>query len=247
MSWLNRAAVVSCGLALVALASQAVAQPGPGGPGGRGGFGRGMGGVGTLLMSDAVRDEIALDANQLEELQAMQAEIRDEMRERMQGRFQAFRDMSEEDRQTAMEEMRAEMQQVQADAEKRISGVLKAGQMERLKQIELQQQMQRGGSQALLMDSVAEKLGITPEQQEEMRAKAQEEQQKLQEQIQKLTQESRERVLSVLTDAQRAQLKELTGEQFDMPQPQFGRGGQRGANGRQRGPGGRQPAQAELE
>ena len=62
-----------------------------------------------------------------------------------------------------------------------------------------------------------------------MRQKAEEERQKLQQQIQQLQQESRERVLAVLTDAQRAQLKELTGEKFEMPQSQFGpRGGRQG-------------------
>lgn len=226
---INRLGIVACCLVVGQLAGEAFAQPGGrGGRGGPGGLNRGMGGVGTLLMSEAVQQEVGLDAMQLEELRTVGDSIRDEMRDRMRGRFRDFRDLNEEDRQAAIAEMRAEMNEVQAEVEDRIRGVLKPSQMERLKQIELQQQMQRGGAQALTRGSIAEKLGITPEQQEQMREKAQEEQVKLQQQIQQLQQESRERVLSVLTEAQRAQLKELTGEKFDMPQPDFGqRGGDR--------------------
>ncbi len=216
-------------LMLAALGSApAIAQPGRGG----GGFDRGMGGVGALLMSEEVRNEVGIQEEQMEELTAMRDEIRDEMRERMQGLFQGFRDMSEEERQEARDNIRSQMQEIQADVEKRVGTVLTKSQLERLKQIDLQQQVQRGGTQSLLRGAVADKLGITEEQREQMRVKAQEEQAKLQEQIAKLQQEARDRVLSVLTDSQRAQLDEMMGKKFDMPQSNFQRGG-RGRGGPQ--------------
>ncbi|MCA9239226.1 MAG: hypothetical protein KDA37_03465 [Planctomycetales bacterium] len=185
-------ALAAGSLALLA-ADSALAQPG-----GRG-FGPPQGGIGFLLMNDAVRGEIGVTDDQLRELEVMRDEIRNDMRERMRGVFQNFRDMSPEERDEAREKMQQEMQDLQADVETRIGGVLNQSQMDRLKQIEVQQQMQRGGVRGMLQGQLAEKLGITPEQQEQLQKKAEEEQQKLQQQIRKLTEEARERVLSVLT------------------------------------------------
>lgn len=225
-------------LALLA-ADSAVAQPG-----GRGGFGQPQGGVGFLLSNDAVRGEIGVTDDQVQELEVMRDEIRDEMRDRMRSAFQNFRDMSPEERDEARDRMRQEMQDFQADVETRISGVLSESQMQRLKQIEVQQQMQRGGLRGMLRGELAEKLGITEEQQEQLRAKAEEEQEKLQQQVRKLTEEARERVLSVLSQSQRDELNRMMGKSFEMPEPEFGR--VRFDNGNRRR-GGRGGARPELE
>ncbi|MEM1303296.1 MAG: hypothetical protein AAGG46_00280 [Planctomycetota bacterium] len=194
------------------------------------------GGLGRLLMSEEVRQEIELVEEQEAELQAMQQEIREEMRERMQSVFAGMRDLSREERRERMEGVRAEVELIRDDVEQRIGSVLMPHQLERLQQIELQQRLRSGGSRALMRGRVAEELGITPEQQEEMRAKASEVQATLQQKIDELRREAREEVLAVLTPEQRSRLEELTGPQFDMPR---GEGRGRGGPGARRegGPG----------
>lgn len=228
---MNYQLIACCAAAVALLAASADAQPGRGGRGGVGFTPLNGGGVSMLLMNEDIRDEVGIDREQLDRLE----QLRRDMMEDMRDRFQGMRDLSPEERREAFEDMRQEMEDLRAEAEESIGSVLSESQMKRLRQIELQQQVSSRGAQALLSGAIAEKLGITPEQQEEMRSKAQQEQEKLAEQIRKLTEESRERVLAVLSESQRAQLKELMGEQYDMPQPQWGRRGGPGRNRPSRG------------
>lgn len=221
------------------LATDVMAQGGRG----RGGFGgRGdMFGVASLLQSDEVQKDIELVDSQKEELAAMRDELRDEIRGRMGEMFRGMRDLSEEERQEKWGEIREEMAVIRADVESRLQGVLQPEQFNRLKQIELQQQVRRRGSSALANDKVAEQLGLTAEQQEALRKKAAEVQAELQEKIAALQKEAREKVLTVLTADQRAKLDEMMGTQIELKQPRRGglggggRGGPRGG-GRPAGP-----------
>jgi len=210
------------------------------GRGGRGGFGGGFG-VGGLLMSDEVRQEVNLSEEQQQELRAMGEETRNEMRERMRNMWQGFRDMSDEERAAAREDMQAEMEEMRVEIDNRVKKVLKPEQFERLRQIELQQQInRRGSSSALSQGRVAEELGLTDEQRQQMQAKAAEAQKELEEKMQKLRNEAREKVLSVLTADQRAKFDALLGTPFEMTQRGFGGPGgrdrgDRGARGRRGG------------
>ena len=201
-------------------------------------------------MSEEVRAEIELVEEQEAELRAMQEEIRDEMRGRMQEVFAGMRDLSQEERRERMEDVRAEMELIRADVEERVGSVLMPHQMERLQQLQLQQQLQSGGSGALTRGRLADELGITEQQQEEMRAKAAEAQATLQAKIAELRREAREEVLSVLTSDQRARLDAMTGEAFDFPErdPRAdGRRGGRGPGGRDGGPGGRRQGRPDRD
>lgn len=227
--------------ATVFAASAALAQPGGGfrGPGGRG--------IGMLLMNEDIRNEIKLEADQ----QAALEELRDEMRDEMRSMFSGMRDLGPEERRAEFERLRGDMEALRLDAEERIKGVLGKDQFDRLQQIELQQQMQRGGGASLTSGRLVEALDLSPPQIEEMQQKAAEAQRELEEKIQQLRLEAREKVLSVLTTSQRTKFDELVGEPFEMQPPQFGRG-QRGGNfgrgGPDRGPRrGRDGGQAELE
>lgn len=215
---------------VLSLPTLALAQPG----GGRGGFGGpgDRGGIGRLLMSDQVRTELEIVDDQQAELEAMGDEMRDKMREL----FSGMRGLSREERREKMEELRGEMQSVRAEVESRLGEILMPAQLERLKQIELQQQVQRQGTAALTRGSVAEELGITEEQQAEMREKAATAQAELQAKIAELRKAAREEVLSVLTSSQRAKLDALMGEDFTLERQQ-----------RQRGQGRRDRGDAEPE
>lgn len=210
-----------------ALATAATAQPpggGPGGFGGRGGFGGpgGGGGLGMLLRSEEVRTELELQDDQVEKLQSIEEEMRDKIREEMGGRFRGGE-------RPDFEAMRATFDEMRKEVETKIGEVLTTQQMDRLRQIETQQQIQQGGARSLMGGPLADKLGLTDDQKEQLREKAREVEAKLQEKMAAARAEAREEMLTVLTAEQRATLDEMTGTPFTLPEPpQFGRGGDRG-------------------
>lgn len=222
------------------LGSSAVAQPG-GGFGGRGGFGRGGGfggpggGMTGLLMSEDVRRELEITDDQLADLESMGEELRDQMR----SMFEGMRDLSPEERRDRFATMREDMEEIQAQAEERINEVLLPHQVARLREINLQQQVRRGGLQGALRGELAEELGITEEQREQMAAKAEELQQELQQKIEQLRKDAQEELMGLLTPEQRSKIESMMGSEFEMQTPAFGGrfggpGGQRGTRGRGR-------------
>jgi hypothetical protein len=155
--------------------------------------------------------------------------------------FEDMRDIPQEERAERFAQLRTEIEEM---SEQRMGEVLLPHQMKRLKEINVQQQVQRGGLSGALSGAMAEQLGITDEQREEMVAKAQELQQEMQEKIAKMRADAEEELKSLLTPEQRAKLEEMMGSKFDMPEPQFGgRGGfgqgQGGPGGQRGGRGGR--------
>ena len=114
-NWLRQ---VTFALAIVAVASTfAMAQRGGGGRGGFGGFGGpggGFGGFGraanpaNFALRDDVKKELGLSENTVKELEEI-AQSGPDMRELMQS-FGSFRDMSADERQEAMTEVREKME-----------------------------------------------------------------------------------------------------------------------------------------
>ncbi|MCL4201310.1 MAG: hypothetical protein KJ000_02365 [Pirellulaceae bacterium] len=234
-------------LAALLLVPSASAQPG--GRGGPGGFGGGFGGGGLLglLRVEAVQKEIEALPDQLEAVQKLEEQLRaDRPTERPD-----FRNMSEEDREKAFAEMRERATKQAATAKAKLAEILLPPQMTRLEQIALQQR----GIQALSDDDVAAKLGISAAQKEKIASVSEENRAGMRERMQaimqggnretmrdefaKLRKESDDKVLAVLTSAQKAKFEEMKGEAFEMPAQTFGgRGGQPGAGGQPGGRGG---------
>ena len=131
-------------------------------------------GPGMLLRSDEVRAELELVDDQEAQLRELEREIRDRIRSEMRDRFRGRRDEARERGREGREEMRAAMEAVREDAEARLAEILTESQRERLEQIELQQRLQRGGGRELISGRLGEELGLTSEQQEEMRSRAEE-------------------------------------------------------------------------
>lgn len=215
----------------------ALAQP-PGPPGGGPrGFGRGgpEGGMGMLLRMPEVREELGLLGDQEDQLRELGDELRDRFREEMRGMRDQMRDPD------AREEVFARLEELRGEAEERLGEVLTTEQLTRLKQINLQQQMQGGGARAILNPQLAEKLGITDEQRDQLREKAQEVQRELNEKIQQLRKEAQDEILEVLTTEQRSQLEQMLGDSFDVPDQRGRRGRNAQRGGRRGGPGGPPP------
>lgn len=211
-------------LLTLALAGAALSQGG--GRGGRGGqFGmRGGGGLTGLTRRADVLKEIGATDEQKSKLEAM----REKQQEEMRARFEAMRDQAggnggPPDR----EAMQKEMREREAKSNQELAAILDAGQIKRLKELNIQ----RAGNRAITRPDVQTELGITEAQKAKMQElmnkqmeagralfeKAQNGEMD-REQMREISQKN-EKIMSdelgkILTDAQRAKLKEMGGKPF---------------------------------
>jgi Spy/CpxP family protein refolding chaperone len=214
------------GLAVLVTPALIYAQGG----GFRGGFGGG-GGVLGLLYRDDVRQDLQLVDEQQEKVEALADEIRTELQNEMREMFRGMQDLSDEERQQQFEKIRERMEDVNADAEKRLKKVLLPHQFDRLKQIDVQMRVQQQGSSALTSGELAETLDLTDAQRERLEERAAEVERELQEKIGQLRLEARNKLLDVLTAAQRAKLESLMGDDFAATDAAPGFGGRGGRGG----------------
>ncbi|WP_158261401.1 MULTISPECIES: hypothetical protein [Pirellulaceae] len=225
-----------CTAAVVLATNSAMAQ-GPGGRGGPGGggFGGGFGGPGGgtdlfgLLNNESVQKELEVVPSQLDDIRKLGEEMRNSMRDM----FQGMRNASEDERR----EMFSKLQSAREDVEKDLEKVLMPAQLQRLKQIQVQQQSRGRGGVSFANPRIVEALGLSEAQLADLRDKAEELQNEMRAKVEELRKEADAELLQMLTPEQQKKWKEMMGEPFEMEQP---RGGfQGGARGGQRGPGGR--------
>lgn len=226
-------------LLLGPLALLSIAQP-PGPPPGPPPAGGPMG-MGMLLRSEEVRDELGLTEDQMLELREMGDEMRERFRDGRRGRRGEGRRQKRGPRERRgprgeggdfRDEMRGRMEEARAEAEGRLSEILDDDQMNRLRELGVQQQVQRGGPHALLHGELGETLDISDEQRDAMREKTREFRREAGERLREMRREGQEELLAMLTSEQRAQLDAMMGEPFDLPEPRFEeRRGPRGFDG----------------
>jgi len=149
--------------------------------------------------------------------------IRSEMQKKTTDAYSSidFKDVKPEDRTAKYYEV---INKVNDEVAKDVEKVLLPHQIKRLKQIMMQTRLASagygyGGAAALGQEDIAQELGITDQQREELK-KAEEEvraevQKKTQEFYKKLQEEAREKLYKVLTPAQRKKLEDLQGEKFE--------------------------------
>lgn len=217
--------------------------------GGRGGFtGIGMSGPGAAVMLLAipeVRTELNLSEEQVGLLDDLRADYTREVQNVIgpQPDFQAFLELSDEERRKRTEEIAAKMLAVAEKAEESIKMVLDEKQVPRLEQLKLQ----REGTAALLRDDVATKLGLSAEQrtkldgiqksgQIDFRSAFQSGQSR--DELQKVFADMREKrtkanadMLAVMTADQKTKWDQMQGKKFEFPQMEFGQFGGRGGPG----------------
>lgn len=238
-------------LLLLALSvGMAAAQGGFGGGGGRGfgggGFGRG-GGLGLLRIPE-VQKELNMTPDQISKIDDEQQSVRDSMQDLFQSSGGDFQSMTPAQRQ----DMFAKAQDIQ---EKAVADILTdPAQMKRYHELELQ----REGASALTQKPVQDELGLTDEQRKhiaDIQAKIMSDTQaefqavggfqafgsmsdddraKFRAKMQAIQTDGNEKLMSVLTDSQKAKLKDMEGAPFKFPADRgFG-----GFGGRRRGGGG---------
>jgi hypothetical protein len=205
-----------------------------------------------LIQTGEVQREIELSADQEEELRTLRETVQDEIRNEMGDMFRGMRDLSDDERQARFNEIRTRMDELNKGVETRLQKVLLPHQFDRLKQIDVQARVQRGGAAALTEGELAETLGLTEAQREQIRERSEQVQQDLNAKIQQLRLDARKQLLEVLTTEQRAKLEGMMGAEFAVPEPQFGppgRGGRFGADGgrRNRNRGGNQDSPPAAE
>lgn len=224
-------------LLMLGSAQFVLAQPGRGG----GGFFGGGSALG-LLADEKVQDELEIVDEQSEKIQALQQEMRSEMGEMFNDIRGNMRDMDDSERQEAFSNIREKMTTMMKDYDNEVYKELLPHQTSRLKQLVVQSQGRRGGglSGGQVPENLIDDLGITEEQLEAMKKKAEQVQADLVEKINKLRAQAENEILSVLDPGQKEKYKELIGEPFQFSENGGfggGRGGRGGQDGGRRGGG----------
>jgi len=235
-------AVVLCS----ATVSSAWAQGGGGFGGGRRGGGMfGRGGL-QMLSIPEVQKELKMTPAEVTKATSKQDDVRQQMRDLFQSGGNPM-DMSDEERAA----MQTKMRGIQ---DKAVADVLDATQIKRFHQLELQQQ----GASAIARPDIAAALKLTDDQkkkvadiQEDANSQrrelftggnpmdmTQEERTAMFTKMQGLQKATDEKLAAVLTDAQKAQWKDMLGAPFTFPAMGPGRGGFGGGRGGFGGPGG---------
>ncbi|XZE54289.1 hypothetical protein SH139x_000246 [Planctomycetaceae bacterium SH139] len=241
-------ALLSVALLSVLLVTPCFAQGGRGGRGG-GGFGGGMGMMGGgggdmmllgLLRVEAVQKEIDMSTDQIEAIGKV-SESATEGVERPD--FRAMRDASEAEREKMMEKMRKQSEEIGKKVTEQLEEVLFPEQLDRARQIALQQQ----GVGAFNNADVIKKLEITDDQTEKMsdirRKQGEEMRTQMQElfragdrdaigkKMREMQEQQMKNMKAVLTEKQTKTFAEMLGEPFEMPAGAMGGGFGRGGRG----------------
>lgn len=242
---------IMCGTVVLFLAAGAIAFGQPRREGGRRQgpprmMGGGSGGLLMLLGIEQVQKELKLSDEQNAKLR----ELGEKLRSEMQQQFAGMEKLTEEQRRARMAELREKMQKEgearAAETQKQIAAILKPEQLKRLKQIQLQQE----GPAALRRPEVAEALGLSKDQLDQLEKIADESREKMQElfragreadkqaqqprrfpesreKFQEIRKDSEKRSMGVLTAEQKKKLGEMLGEPFELDRSRLfgGRGG----------------------
>lgn len=225
-----------CGLILMAavlsMMSADVAFGQRGGSRAAGGMMRMMGGNNQfgLLADQKVQAELELVDDQIEELEEIQKEA-----------MQVIRDMFSEmqdsggDRREAFRNIREKMQEKMKPFEGRLNDVLLPHQQTRLKQLGYQSTGRFGGAGGVFQnDKLLEDLDISDKQKEELEEAVEKAREKLQKDYKELVKKAENDILKVLDSDQRKKYKELVGDSFQFDNPWQRGGNTRGRTDRTR-------------
>jgi len=175
--------------------------------------------LGMLLTNKSVQEELKLSDEQAKKVEAGVSEVRQKHR----GDFEKLREGSESERAQRRGDLR---RKVDEEVRAEIRGVLNPDQVKRLRQI----RMQARGADALASPRVQEALDLTSEQKSKIHEINEDSHEDAREifrdagddraaamkKLQALHKETLEHACAVLTDKQKAEYKELTGEPFQI-------------------------------
>lgn len=221
--------ILALGLAVAAtFGDAAMAQRG--GQRGPGGFAGGGGSTAMLLGSEEVRKSLELSDDQIERIEEMQAEMRQEM----QDLFQGMRDLDPEERREAFNDIRGKMEKLNEDMEEELDDVLLSHQREKLVAMQAKTATRFGGVSGLLNNAaLMKKLGLSTREVEKLREKAQELQEEQNEEIAKLREKYNDKLIAMLPKDAQDTVREWM--ETEVPEMNFNRRGGRQQQGGNRG------------
>lgn len=179
--------------------------------------GRGLVGLHGLVGNKSVQEELKLNDDQKAKVTELTKKAQSDMEEKT-------KDLTGADRRTKMP---AIMKELNDSTSKSLAGILKEEQLKRLKQI----QLQREGVRAFANEQVQKALKFSDAQTREVKEILDAAQKQIQEDTkdiprddaakrrqvtQKINREAREKVMGKLSDDQKTQWKEMTGEPFQV-------------------------------
>lgn len=200
----------------------------------RGGmFGRGGGSSAMLLGMPEVQKELNVTADQKKQIDTLLGDAFEKMR----ASFQGMRDLSEEEREKRRDEMRKKFEEAGKELDEKVGKILDAKQVERLHQL----QLQREGFMALSRPDVIKKLGLSEDQQAQIKKiqeaarpqgrggfdpnQSDEERQAARKKMREQFEKAQKDCLAVLNDDQMLDWTNMCGKTFKFPErPGFGRG-----------------------
>lgn len=165
----------------------------------------------SMLSMDGIQQEIELVDDQKQQLDEVRRDFASRIKDAMSSIHEDGGLSGDKGREIAerFEQLKQEQQAAMRD-------VLLPHQVERLEQIAVQQRMKTAGASGLLADKkIAEALGISEEQQKEIKSRAEELSKELQRKIEALREETREELLQTLTAEQREKLQKMMGNKFE--------------------------------
>jgi hypothetical protein len=164
----------------------------------------------SLLNSADVREEIGMLDYQFDRIQERNREIQSKANERVLSLLIFSKDGSV-DRQ----KVREGIEEIRDEAQQEIEEAVLPFQLKRLKQIAYHVQMRkRGAVEVITNDPLAADLGLTDDQKESLREKAEEIDEELAREIAKLRAKAKQKLFSQLRPDQQRKLSAITGEEF---------------------------------
>ena len=187
------------------------------------------GGIFEALKDKRVQEELELADFQVTQLQALAAALTADLGPRME----ELKTLPKEEQNVAMEDLRKEMATRLTQLQGEIETILLPHQQQRLRQVALQQRMQKAGTaEALLSPELASEFRLTEAQVTQIREGIAKIEEEYRVKAQKLREEMRDKIIVQFPFQHRERLKTMIGAQLaDKPKP-------RGATKVKRLPGG---------
>ena len=169
------------------------------------------------LRSPHVQKELEIADYQMEQIDKLQAKLQADVQEL----YADIRKSPREEQQEQYRHVQDKIKEIYRDGESQLKEILIPQQIQRLEQVSVQMRM-RGSVAYGLRGELAEKLGLSDEQQKLLQEKAAEKNRELHKKYAELRAEMQKELLEeVLTDKQQKQLKDMIGEtlEFNAAQP----------------------------
>jgi hypothetical protein len=168
-----------------------------------------------LLNNPGVQQELELLDEQRDQIRQMQSEFGSEIKTKIDGVMKEGG--------PGRDKIGEVINEINQRRKERLSEILLPHQIDRLKQISFQMNVNQGGlGSALTSKALTEQLGINDDQQEALKKKAEELNKEFEEKVAKLKVEMREELMDELTPEQQKKIKDLLGQDFKLDPAQGG-------------------------